>query len=244
MPDTEAFQNVFGAMLAKPQIAVEPALRRALAVHRNTAAKAAQDALAANYPVVAMLVGEEAFSACATSYVEVAPPREPRLCVYGSSYASFLDAWTPFVTAPYLASVAVAERLVTEALFAADAPVLDAKAVAAQLDADAPLRLHPATRIHSFDWPVASLWLAHQDNAPAALLDELVWQSEILLVTRPGGAVEVRAIDPATLAFLSASTLGEAAVGASEAGGDVATIFADVLAAGAFCVTAVEGSFS
>ena len=87
MPDPAAFQQAFGAMLAGRGGAVaDPALARALVIHRNTAAKAAQDAVAANFPVVRALVGEEAFTGCAAAFVDAAPPATPRLCVYGDGY--------------------------------------------------------------------------------------------------------------------------------------------------------------
>ena len=117
-------------MLASPERASDPAIRRALAVHRNTATKAARDALFANYPVVAALVGEDAFAACATAYVEVSPPAEARLCLYGSRFPAFVDAWTPFAEASYLGAVAALERLNDEILF----HVLQAQAIGQQGD--------------------------------------------------------------------------------------------------------------
>jgi hypothetical protein len=244
MPDLRSFQNNFGAMLASPQFADDPSLRRALAVHRNTATKAARDALEANFPVVAALVGGEAFAACASAYVEAVPPSEPRLCLYGEHFPAFIDAWVPFHPEPYVASVAVIERLVVEALFAADQPVLDAVAIAADLDPDAVLRWHPATRTMQMSGPAASIWLAHQPGAAADAFDAIIWSSEIVLVTRPSDAVEVRVVDGATRAFLAGATLTSAASNAAGKGGDVATIFATLLAAGAFATQHPPGDVS
>lgn len=234
MLETADFQRAFGAMLASPERSNDPAMRRALAVHRNTASKAARDALFANYPVTAAMVGEEAFTACATSYVEIAPPREPRLCLYGDRFGRFVDAWTPFAEAPYLGAVAAVERLVTEALFSADRPPLDPAALARGIDPDAALQWHPATRVARAPVPAASLWLAHQADAGPDAFDAILWNQEIALVTRPGDAVEVRVIDAPTRAFLAGTTLAEAAANASSEGGDVASIFALLLSAGAF----------
>ena len=228
------FQHAFGAMLATPERSNDPAMRRALAVHRNTASKAARDALFANYPVTAAMVGEDAFSACATSYVEVVPPREARLCLYGDRFGHFVDAWTPFAEAPYLGAVAGLERLVTEALFAADHPPLDAAALSRGIDPEAALNWHPATRTAKGLMPAASLWLAHQPEAGPDALDAIAWDQEIILVTRPGDAIEVRVIDVPTAAFLAGTTLAAAAANASGEGGDVAAIFAMLLSAGAF----------
>ena len=190
MLDAADFQQAFGAMLASPGMSGDPAMRRALAVHRNTARKAARDALFANYPVTAALVGDNAFSACASSYVEMLPPREARLCLYGDRFGPFVDAWAPFVEAPYLGAVAAVERMVTEALFAADWPALDPVGLTRGIDPGAPLRWHPATRTGKTLAPAGSLWLAHQPGADPDALDEVVWKQELILVTRPGDAVE------------------------------------------------------
>ncbi|MFZ5748719.1 MAG: putative DNA-binding domain-containing protein [Pseudomonadota bacterium] len=242
MPDAAAFQRAFAAMLAAPPVDGDVALRRALAVHRNTAASAARDALFANYPVVAALVGADAFAACAVAYVAAAPPRDPRLCFYGAGFPAFLATWTPFCALPYLAPVALVEQLVVEALFAADAPILDPKALTGGgIDPDMALYRHPAARLVRLDAPAAALWQAHQPGADDAAIETIEWKSEYVLVTRPALAVEVRSVDAATNAFLSATTLGDAAGRAAAMGGDVATIFASLLTAGAFTSNHEQG---
>lgn len=234
MPELQAFQAAFGTLLAQPPAIIgDPVLRRALAVHRNTAAKAAGDALAANYPVVEALVGYDAFGAIAAAFVAGHPPGDPRLCFYGARFADFAAAWPAFAGLPYLAAVAEVERRVTLALFATDARPLDPAMLATGIDAESPIILHPAAAIAVLDWPAASIWGAHQPGADADQLERLSWQPEIVLVTRPHQQVDVIAVDAATLAFLTAPTLGAAAIAATEAGGDVAGIFATLLTAGA-----------
>ena len=241
MPDAAAFQQAFAALLANPAIAVDPALRRALTIHRNTASKAARDALLANFPVVAALVGEEPFAACAAAYVSALPPGEARLCLYGARFSAFIETWPPFAETPYLGAVAAVERLVIEALFAADAKALDPAMLASGIAPDAPLRWHPATRFAQTPSPAGSLWLAHQGDAPADALDALAWAPQRILVTRPSSAVEVRVIDTATHAFLTGATLADAAMRAASHGGDVAQIFASLLGAGAFAAQRQPG---
>lgn len=211
----------------------DPALRRALAVHRNTSHKAAQDALAANFPVVARLVGPDAFLACASAFIERLPPADPRLCLYGDGFAAHVAEWCPYSQYPYLGPVAALERLVVEALFAADAVPLDPGAVAAGPDPDMALALHPAARIANFNCPAASLWRAHQSGSDEDL-ENVTWQPETVLITRPRLAVELQVVDDATHAFLAAPTLGAAAAAAHDSGGDVAAIFASLLISGAF----------
>jgi hypothetical protein len=239
--DLGQFQQAFGAALAGHAVELDgmgPALSRALAIHRNTSAKAAQDALAANYPVVRALFGDEAFRACASAFVGLEPPGEPRLNAYGARFPEFLRHYAPAAGEPYVAEVAALERLYTEALFAADAAPLDGAALASGLDAEARLRLHPSVRFAAFSAPAVSIWRAHQgaDDAPA--LADLVWAEEAALIVRPALGVNVVAIDDGALAFLSAcargETLGVAAAAAAEAGADLSTTFANLITAGAF----------
>ena len=234
------FQQAFGAALAgqgATPVAGGSALARALAIHRNTSAKAAQDALAANYPVVRALFGDDAFSACAGAFVSAEPPREPRLNAYGAGFPAFLQDYAPAAELSYVPDVAALERLHVEALFAADATSLDGLALGAALDPEAVLRLHPATRFTAFPSPAVGIWLAHRDGDEAAL-GEIVWRPEAVLVTRPGLDVRVERINAPAVAFLSAcasgQTLGVAATAAAEAGSDLPTMFAMLITAGAF----------
>jgi hypothetical protein len=235
MPDSADFQRAFGALLAEPERSCDPALKRALAVHLNTSMKAAMDALAANFPVARALVGDDAFAACSQAFVKVAPPVDPRLCYYGGEFPGFLETWRPFSELLYLKDVASLERNVVLALFAADTPLLDPAQAAAEVNSDFALVPHPATHLISSQWPIADLWNAHQDDSPPRELQELRWTPQTALVTRPASAVEVRAVDEPTLAFLGRSSLFEAAIAADEFdGADVGAIFSNLLAAGAY----------
>ncbi len=233
MPDPQAFQKSFGTLLAHGGDA-SPAIARALAIHRNTSAKAAQDALAANYPVVAALCGDDAFIGAAAAFVREQPPHEPRLCLYGDGFATFLRSYRPFAELSYLADVAALERLHVEALFAADAPVFDGS----DFDLARPLALHPAARFACFASPAAAIWQAHRPDAAIDALDAVTWNAERVLVTRPGGEVLITAIDRPALAFLAScavgDTLGEAAAVATVAGGDLTATFATLIGAGTF----------
>jgi hypothetical protein len=236
MPDA-AFERRFGAALIDVEPVVDPALARALAIHRNTAAKAAQDALADNNPVLRALCGEEPFAACAQAFVHTQPPAGPVLCLYGSGLPAFVANWRPFQNTPWLADIAALERLCVEALFAADAVVLDGAAVTARIDPDRALALHPAVRFARFASPVGSIWLAHQDGAPEEALEAVAWRPEAVMVTRPGGRLMVRPLDPAAAALLEACLAGvslRTIAAASWVGDDVAAAFSTLITAGAF----------
>lgn len=239
MSTLEAFQTAFGAALrASRGEPKDAALARALVVHRNSAAKAASDALAANYPVVRALVGEDSFAACAQAFAQAHPPAEARLCLYGQAFAAFLVTYPPFATLGYLSDVARLERLYTEALFAADAPTADGADFAAGLDLDAAIALHPACRFARLGSPAVGVWLAHQTETPDQALGDLAWREEIALVTRPDDQVRVTAIGEGAARFLAACqarlSLGEAALSAAESGEPLGPTFTTLIDAGAF----------
>src|ERR1700730_7470011 len=64
---------------------------RRFAVHRNNVTVSLVAALAARFPVVQHLVGEEFFRAMARAYVRREPPRSPVLLHYGATFSAFID---------------------------------------------------------------------------------------------------------------------------------------------------------
>jgi len=237
MSELAAFQRKFLAALNDGEgIGDDRALARATKVHRNTTRKAAGDALAANYPVVAALTGSDAFAAAASHFIEASQPTDPRLCLYGEGFAAFLSCYTPFRELSYLGDVARLERMVVESRFAADATALGGATVARGLNLTRSLPLHPAVRFARFSFPVAQIWNAHQYPAGADDLERLDWVAEAVLVTRPAGSVQVTVIPSAAFLFLRACAgnhpLGSAAALVTNA--DLGSLFAGLITAGAF----------
>ncbi len=107
-----------------PEIA-RLAAQPAFAVYRNTVMKGCIDALQANYPSIARLVGEEWFRAAAALYARSNLPRHPTLADYGADFVGFLAAFAPAADLPYLPGVARLDRFWTEAHTAHDEPPLD-----------------------------------------------------------------------------------------------------------------------
>jgi len=208
------------------------------------------DALQANYPAVARLVGVEWFRAAAAVFARQCPPRRPSLIDYGDGFAEFLAAFPPAQSLPYLAGVARLERHWTAAHVAADAAPLPAQRLAA-LDpdsaADAALQLHPATRWCWFDGqPIYSLWQlnrsATEHHATPA------WRGEGALVVRPYDTVTVIELSAGGCAFLDACTvhapLATAALAAqhAEPGIDLAALAMQLVRAGAFADLNLTGA--
>lgn len=191
------FEAWFARLLLGEAVAAAPALRRAVAVHANTALAAACDALASNFPVLCRMLGEEAFAALALRHAMADPPADPRLCLYGRHLACSLASASELATWPWLADIARVEWLVVEALFAADPPTRRRR-----LTAGRSWPLTPATGWLLSDWPIASLWQAHQPGATWP--DDVPRHGELALITRGDGGVVVSALPPGALPLLEA----------------------------------------
>ena len=250
-PRLERFQDEFArALLADDRAAAglaaevaRLAAQPAFAVYRNTVMKGCIDALQANYPSVARLVGEEWFRAAAASYARANMPRHPALADYGVEFADFLAAFAPAAELPYLAGVARLDRFWTEAHTARDEPPLGVAAVAHFAPGElarAVLRPHASARWTWFEaQPIATIWRRNRypDGAEG---EEIEWHGEGVLIVRPRAAVEHVELDAAACAFLDACAAGRtladaaAAALAAIAETDLVRLMARLLDAGAF----------
>jgi hypothetical protein len=211
------YQDAFAqALLADAASDVPPAVAHLVgqpgfAVYRNTVLKGCIDALQANFPAVARLVGEEWFRAAAAIYVRRTLPSTPTLLTYGQDFADFLGGFDPASELPYLAHVARVDRLWTETHVAADDELLD-PATLSQLAPDdmgrLTLRLHAAARWAWCDeHPIYTLWSSNRDST-AESTSELDWRGEGVLLTRPHGAVTHHALPREGATFLAACANG------------------------------------
>jgi hypothetical protein len=209
------FQDAFArALLAEPaeseDCVAALAAQPAFAVYRNTVMKGCVDALQANFPAVARLVGEEWFRAAAVVYARAELPAQPSLLAYGGSFPDFLARFEPASALPYLADVARLDRLWTESHAAADGPALDRSAfarLAPESLGEAVLEPHPAARWAWFDaTPAFTIWSRNRSDGAAN--GEIDWRGEGALLTRPAGAVQWLAIDAAACRFLAACAQG------------------------------------
>jgi len=180
------------------------------AVYRNTCLKGCVDALAAQFPSVLRLVGDDWFRAAATEHVRAKPPHDGRLLHYGAGFPAFLQTFAPAEELRYLAGVAHLDWLWSEAHTAANAAPLPPDSLAS-LNADTlhttTLQVHPATRWHAHaEVPLFSLWRAarkqHDDPNPAA------WVGEGALITRPHDQVLWAPLSAGGCALIAACAAG------------------------------------
>lgn len=242
----EPFHDAFEAALRGDDDALGPWLGTpgapGLAVYRNTVARGRADVLAAAYPTVARLTGEDWFRAAALEFAAADPPTDPAMDRYGEGFPAWLAEFPPARALPYLAPVARLDRAFSEAHAAVDAPVLE-PAGAAALDPAALFAaravLHPSARLFWFDWTVASVWLSERDFEPADAI-AYIEKGEGLLIARPRLTVTATRLNKPAHAFLKAcktgKTLGQAAAAAfaADPDADLRILFARLVGAGAF----------
>jgi hypothetical protein len=243
------YQDAFAqALLADDPRSAAPALaylvaQPGFAIYRNTVLKGCIDALQANFPTVARLVGDEWFRAAAAVYARRELPSAPTLLTYGRTFPEFLAGFEPADELPYLADVARVDRLWSEAHVAANDDVVDPTALVRLAPEDMgrlTLRPHAAAR---WGWcdehPIYTLWSRNRDcsaNSGAGI----DWHGEGVLLTRPHGAVTDQTLSREGAAFLSACAAGlsieRAAAAALEArpASDLAALINQFLQVGAF----------
>jgi hypothetical protein len=174
-----------------------------LGIYRGNLSAHWDKSLAAAYPVVRQLVGEEFFSALARAYGKAWPSRDPDLNAFGDNFADFLAGFEHVADYPYLPAMAQLEWAVHRACHAPDAAVLDAAALghlSPQEMETARFTMHPSSALHQSAWASTRLWLAHQPGGPG-LPDEMGTHS-YAVVTRPLWQPQVVELAPAGFAAL------------------------------------------
>jgi hypothetical protein len=187
-----------------------------LRTYRANAQACAERALAAAYPVLAQMLGEEAMRALARDLWRAQPPLHGDLACFGGGLAGWVAGVPAWAGMPWLADVARLEWAVHTAQGAADAPA--APPDLQPLGDAAPDRLRvefvPGSARIVSEWPVLTLWRAHQrpvDTAPdlhAARQALAERRAEAVWVWRRGLQVELAALGMAELAFNDHLTAG------------------------------------
>jgi hypothetical protein len=232
LADFSETQRRFAAALLDASAPLPAAIRahgnnaaeKRFAVHRNNVMASLIGALAARYPVVQRLVGEEFFRAMARAYVVEEPPRSPVLLEYGGTFPGFIESFAPAAGIEYLADAARLELARGRAYHAADSMPIGAGALTSLAPEElGALRvsLHPSVSLLQSPHPIVSIWEAHQTTEVATVRE---WGPEAALVARPEVEVEVWRLPPGGYCFMrglsNADELAQAAETASAASAD------------------------
>ena len=181
-----------------------------LALYRGNLTSTWDKTLAAAYPVLRELVGEEFFSALTRAYGMAHPSDDADLNRFGASFAAFLDGFEHVAQYPYLPDMARLEWALHRAHFGADASGLEPGALGAlspeQLEA-AHIDLHPACALFASNWAVVALWQAHQPGSGVDFPADMATPG-FALVARPHWTAKVEPLGHAAHAALAMLAAG------------------------------------
>ena len=134
-------------------------------VYRNNVTVSLIEALAATFPAVRRITGEEFFRAMARFHIRDTPPNSALLFEYGRDFPAFIAAYEYAQDMPWLADVARIERAWLDAYHAADAEPLSPSALAAvpaERLADLVFIAHPAARIIRSRFAAVTIFAANR----------------------------------------------------------------------------------
>ena len=140
---------------------------RGLAAYRANAGALAERALAAAFPTLQQLLGEDAFAGLARAFWQHHPPEAGDIALWGAALPAFVAGAQTLAEEPYLADVARLEWAVHACERARDAPPAHGlERLADTAPAELRLNLVPGTALVVSPHPVARIWLAHRSTAP------------------------------------------------------------------------------
>lgn len=209
-------QALWGLPAHAPWREREEPLRLGLAAYQGNASATAERVLATAYPTVQALLGEEALALLARQLWRHHPPSEGNLTVWGQALPDWLAGLPEVQDWPYLPDGARLDWARHTAEHASDANFEpDSLALLGTQDpAHLQLELRPGLSVIRSDWPVVTLWQAHQsasaEGPPQAdMLDKLrqallARQAETAVVWRPQWRAEVLALPEAMVDWMSA----------------------------------------
>jgi hypothetical protein len=211
---------VRGDALAVARLGIDPVglnAERRVAVYRNHHRISLAGALAANFPTVVKVIGEDAFQALALSFLAIDPPRDACVAGYGSGLPAFLESDPRSQSLVYLGDVArldwahnVSERADELATFSALHLALMDEARLETLR----LQPHPSLTLLRSSYPLLQIRAVAAGREEGTSLDA---GGVDLMIWRKAGTVTCAALDPESVNFITAlvsgQTLAEAAQG-------------------------------
>lgn len=161
-------------------------------IYRNNVFVGLTNALAARFPVVRRLVGEEFFAGMARIYAGEKKPASPLMFRYGDGFPDFIADFGPAAGLSYLPDVARIEAAWTKAYHAMDVAPLDVTSLSAFVGDTGRRRLvpHASATLVSSPYPAGSIWEAHQ----SVCIGAVAARPETVLVVRPAGQVSVHVL--------------------------------------------------
>lgn len=213
-----------GAALA-PWLAMRPAgVTRGLQAYQANAGASAERSLAAAFPTVQALVGDDSFAALSRAFWHAEPPLRGDLAQFGAGLPAFIATSEQLADVPYLADVARLDWLLAEAERAQDAEMEPASLqLLSEFDpAQLRLELMPGVALLASAHPVVGIWQAHRAADVGAQLRAALdaEQGEYALVWREGWRACVDALDAPAARWMHSLLAGESLAVALDHAGD------------------------
>jgi Putative DNA-binding domain len=176
-------------------------------------------ALAARYPVVRHLIGDDSFLEVARRFITMQPPRLPIVQHFGETFPQYLRGLGEAASFEYVADIAELEAARARASHSADALPVDVRVPLSTAPFNEyGLVLHPSVELVTSRFPIVTIWRANQPGADSGILDQ--WRPEAALVARPFLDVDVLPLPAGGHVFLnellSGWTIGAAAASARD----------------------------
>ena len=140
-----------------------------IGVYRDAYFLRLAEALASNYPAIALYMGEPDFTVLAQAYTTAYPSRHASIRWFGDRLDVFLGSQAPWSSNPVLHELARFEWALRHTVDAADAPALTFEALQALPPEHWPellLTLQPAVTLLHLDWNTPAVWRCLVDEQP------------------------------------------------------------------------------
>jgi hypothetical protein len=194
----------FSSLSVKQSVSARFSAAQRLQVYRNNFLISLREALAAVYPVIHKLVGDEFFQHLAREYIQLYPSRTGNLHDVGDEFADFLKSFPGVETLPYLADVARLEWAYHRVFHTSEQQVLNIGELASLDEAQTAGLVFQVSRgcvFFASDYPVLRIWQANQDGNEEMIvsIDE---GGDRFVVVRHGTEIEFHPLQVGVFALL------------------------------------------
>ena len=202
----QAFADALFAPAAEGGLRLKHAERFGL--YRGNLTSTWSKALAAAYPVIAQLVGEEFFAALAREYGRAHPSASGDLNRFGADFETFLRGFEHVRDLPYLPDMARLEWQLHRIHYAPHAEALQAQDIDPQTVEQRSFRWQATAQLFASQWAVVPLWLAHQ-TATGTAFPQVMDEPSHALLSRPEWTAQVTPLQAPEYAALQSIQNGE-----------------------------------
>ena len=167
-----------------------PAAAR-LRVHRNHVLHSLGTVLAATFPTVQALVGDEFFRGMARTFAAHDLPTQPVLSEYGAGFSRFVGGYTPARGLPYLADIARLDWALNVAFHSPTEPRLASADLASIQVEQLPTKLvslAPGAAVLRSIYPIERIWATAQSPASHETVDLNSGAARLLVLRRANDA--------------------------------------------------------